>query len=117
MAATRRNILKNATVRSQYGQGVRLLKQRSLRSNDRGFRDGRPGDTREHLRPVRHLALSNDDDDDAAGNSAGRNAAHRGPIFLPWHRVMLMLLEANLQRVLNDTTFGLPYWDWRWMAT
>jgi tyrosinase len=25
---------------------------------------------------------------------------------------MLMLLEANLQRVLDDTEFGLPYWDW-----
>jgi tyrosinase len=45
-------------------------------------------------------------------NSAGRNAAHRGSIFLPWHRVMLMLFESNLQRILNDDTFGLPYWDW-----
>jgi tyrosinase len=42
----------------------------------------------------------------------GRNAAHRGPVFLPWHRWMLLLLETNLQRVLGDPTFGLPYWDW-----
>ena len=42
-----------------------------------------------------------------------RNAAHKGPVFLPWHRFMLLQLEMNLQRVLgNDSTFGLPYWDW-----
>ena len=41
-----------------------------------------------------------------------RNAAHRGPVFLPWHRWMLLLLESQLQRVLGDDEFGLPYWDW-----
>ena len=25
---------------------------------------------------------------------------------------MLRLLELHLQRVLEDATFGLPYWDW-----
>jgi tyrosinase len=42
----------------------------------------------------------------------GRNAAHIGPAFLPWHRWMLILLENHLQRVLGDPNFGLPYWDW-----
>ncbi len=42
----------------------------------------------------------------------GRNAAHQGPVFLPWHRLMLMLLEANIARLLGRPTFGLPYWDW-----
>ncbi len=42
----------------------------------------------------------------------GRNAAHSGPAFLPWHRWMLILLENHLQRVLNDSNFGLPYWNW-----
>ena len=41
-----------------------------------------------------------------------RNAAHRGPAFLPWHREFLRLIEADLQRVLGDANFGLPYWDW-----
>jgi tyrosinase len=41
-----------------------------------------------------------------------RNAAHRGPAFLPWHRWMMILLEAQFQRVLGDPNFGLPYWDW-----
>jgi tyrosinase len=40
------------------------------------------------------------------------NAAHSGPIFLPWHRMYLIRLEEELQRVLNDVDFGLPYWDW-----
>jgi tyrosinase len=33
-------------------------------------------------------------------------------MFLPWHRVFLLFLEQNIQRVLGDLTFGLPYWDW-----
>lgn len=40
------------------------------------------------------------------------NAAHSGPIFLPWHRMYLIRLEQELQRVLRDSDFGLPYWDW-----
>lgn len=41
-----------------------------------------------------------------------RNAAHSGPVFLPWHRFMLLLLELQFQRVLGNPDFGLPYWDW-----
>ncbi len=40
------------------------------------------------------------------------NAAHSGPIFLPWHRMYLIRLEQELQRVLGNDDFGLPYWDW-----
>ncbi|MEE9394254.1 MAG: tyrosinase family protein [Planctomycetota bacterium] len=40
------------------------------------------------------------------------NAAHGGPIFLPWHRMYLIRLEQQLQRVLADPNFALPYWDW-----
>ena len=40
------------------------------------------------------------------------NAAHSGPIFLPWHRMYLLRLEEMCQQVLNDPNFGLPYWDW-----
>jgi tyrosinase len=42
----------------------------------------------------------------------GRNGAHRGPVFLPWHRWFLLELEAQFQRVLEDADFALPYWDW-----
>jgi len=40
------------------------------------------------------------------------NAAHSAPVFLPWHRMYLIRLEEQLQRVLNNPDFGLPYWDW-----
>ena len=44
-----------------------------------------------------------------AGSS--RNAAHRGPVFLPWHRAALLEIEAALQSV-NPNIVGLPYWKW-----
>jgi tyrosinase len=40
-----------------------------------------------------------------------RNLAHGGPIFLPWHRMFLIRLEEQLQRV-TDADTALPYWDW-----
>ncbi|WP_269581704.1 tyrosinase family protein [Roseibium sp. Sym1] len=40
------------------------------------------------------------------------NAAHGGPIFLPWHRMYMIRLEQMCQQVLGDPDFGLPYWDW-----
>lgn len=39
-----------------------------------------------------------------------RNAAHLGPAFLPWHREMLMQLEADLRAINAEVT--LPYWNW-----
>jgi Common central domain of tyrosinase len=42
----------------------------------------------------------------------GANRAHGGPVFLPWHRMLLLRLEQRLQTVLGDTDFALPYWDW-----
>lgn len=39
-----------------------------------------------------------------------RNAAHRGPVFHPWHRYYLYRFELQLQRYIPDVT--IPYWDW-----
>ena len=36
---------------------------------------------------------------------------HMGPQFLPWHRYMLLRLEADMSVVLGDPDFALPYWD------
>lgn len=40
-----------------------------------------------------------------------RNLAHGGPVFLPWHRLFLLRLEQQLQRIVGADT-ALPYWDW-----
>lgn len=45
-------------------------------------------------------------------SQSDRNAAHSGPVFLPWHRYMLTMFEGFLQDVINDPDFRLPYWDW-----
>jgi tyrosinase len=37
---------------------------------------------------------------------------HKGPAFFAWHREFLRRFEADLQRIMNDPTLGLPYWDW-----
>ena len=38
--------------------------------------------------------------------------AHEGPAFLSWHRAYLLYFETELQHMLNDSSFALPYWDW-----
>ncbi len=42
---------------------------------------------------------------------SSRNAAHRGPVFLPWHRAALLELETALQAV-DPAIAGMPYWAW-----
>jgi len=44
--------------------------------------------------------------------AGGGNRAHRGPIFLPWHRMFLRRLEEAMQDAVEDEDFALPYWDW-----
>src|SRR5215218_3499411 len=41
-----------------------------------------------------------------------RNLAHGGPVFLPWHRMYLLRMEQQLQRLSGQADAGLPYWDW-----
>jgi tyrosinase len=45
-------------------------------------------------------------------NGDQRYAAHGSPLFLPWHRIMLLAFEYQLQVALGDAGFALPYWDW-----
>ena len=40
-----------------------------------------------------------------------RMRGHLGPIFLPWHRKMLLLLEEALRSVSGED-ITIPYWDW-----
>ena len=112
MAVVRKNILSDAAARDKFIQGVKLLKQENSgrTTTSLGITGPVQSVSTYDLFVVWHhttmMTMT------PPGNSAGRNAAHRGPIFLPWHRVMLLLLEQNLQRVLGDNNFGLPYWDW-----
>ena len=37
---------------------------------------------------------------------------HGGPLFFPWHRVMLRQFELALQAAAGNADIALPYWDW-----
>lgn len=108
----RKNITENASVRDSFVAGVLGLKSESsgLTTTDLGI-PSRPGVPVQDLSTwdlfvYWHMQAMFD------RGTNGRNSAHSGPVFLPWHRWMLMLLEQHLQRVLGDIDFGLPYWDW-----
>ena len=109
--AVRFNILNNSAARDKYIQGVKLLKKEIPGPTTTSLGIAGPSQqvsTYDLFVVWHHLAMSTF----TPPSQGDRNAAHRGPVFLPWHRFMLLQLEMNLQRVLNDNTFGLPYWDW-----
>ena len=37
---------------------------------------------------------------------------HRGPLFFPWHRILLRQFELALQSVMQDDSITIPYWTW-----
>ena len=37
---------------------------------------------------------------------------HDGPAFFPWHRVLLLQFEDDLQAASHDQNVTIPYWDW-----
>ncbi|MFC8453787.1 tyrosinase family protein [Kitasatospora sp. NPDC057223] len=113
MAVVRRNIVTDTTARDDYVRGITLLKQEATTVTTGAF--GIPGPsvavhTYDLFVIWHHLAMTTPVP--PGGDFMVRNSAHRGPVFLPWHRVMLGFLETNLQRVLARPGFGLPYWDW-----
>lgn len=107
MVAIRKNILSDVDSRNKYTSGVKLLKNDFLRP------DIWPN-TYDIFVYWHHRAMTfyTPGGQNPSPGHGGRNAAHIGPSFLPWHRWMLILLENHLQRVLGDPNFGLPYWDW-----
>jgi tyrosinase len=113
MNITRPNALKDANALSKYCDAVKKLKNEYAgpTTKDLGIDGAVEQVSTYDLFVVWHvnamMTLT-----PARNNPEGRNAAHRGPVFPAWHRFMLRQLELNLQRVLSDQNFGLPYWDW-----
>jgi tyrosinase len=102
MIVTRSNILNNESIRDKFISGVKLLKEDRIHPNWPNTYD---------IFIIWHFtAMMTPTPND--GSERFRNAAHGGPVFLPWHRWFLLVLENHLQRVLGDSNFGLPYWDW-----
>jgi tyrosinase len=57
---------------------------------------------------------------DTVDAATGREDAHKGPAFFPWHREFLRRFEGALQYaarridppIPDSDLLGLPYWDW-----
>ncbi|HYE28036.1 MAG TPA: tyrosinase family protein [Allosphingosinicella sp.] len=101
MAVTRTNILNNTSVRDKFIEGVLRLKREII--NPTQQTSTWDAFVIWHQRTMMKMTPP---------TQSSRNAAHRGPVFLPWHRFMLIALERQFQRVLNDSSFALPYWSW-----
>lgn len=111
MAAVRRNVVIDEAARKSFIDGVLALKADQLgpTTADVGISGpARPLSTYDLFIVWHHLAMARM----TPPTQRDRNAAHSGPAFLPWHRLMLVLFELQLQRLLGDETVGLPYWDW-----
>lgn len=111
MAVTRSNVATSPAALEAYVQGVLRLKSDFLGPTTSQI--GIPGpdqqvSTYDLFIVWHHLAMGRLTPPD----QGDRNAAHSGPVFLPWHRFMLLLLELHMQRVLDNDDVGLPYWDW-----
>jgi len=116
MAVVRRNILTDAVSMQKFSEGINLLKKdfsAGVTTQTLGFGGPAfPVSAYDQFVIWHSVAMSVPVPNDDGTNPRDRNSAHRGSIFLPWHRFMLALMEGHLRRVLNDTSFGLPYWDW-----
>ena len=100
----RRNILSTPTIGTQYAAGVRALKD--------PVQFPWPGQAGLSIFDffvfLHHQAMYTR----TPPSQAARNAAHAGPVFLPWHRYMLLMFEFYMRSAVGDDDFRLPYWDW-----
>lgn len=116
MARVRRNVLIDPPSLEKFCRGINLLKRdfsSGVTTNAMGLSGiDLPVSAYDQFVIWHYVAMNILTPQEPELNPNARNAAHRGSAFLPWHRFMLLLLEQHLQRVLEDDTFGLPYWDW-----
>jgi tyrosinase len=99
MSAIRRNVLQDAQARGEFVRGLKLLQREIIEDSL---------STYDFFVIWHHQAMMIP----TPVTQGRRNAAHVGPVFLPWHRFFLIVLEQQLQRVLENPDFGLPYWAW-----
>lgn len=97
---SRANILTDDTARQQFIQACLALKAESIPGTPYSVYDYFP---HWHFQAMHAWT--------PLGQMA-RNAAHGGPSFGPWHRLLLLVFESFSRQLLNDTTFEVPYWDW-----
>lgn len=100
----RRNILTDDTAREEFIRGVHLLKQQPWTNDGLGIFD--------FFVFWHHRAMMLATPSPPVPANTRRNAAHSGPIFLPWHRYMLLMLEFFLRQALGNDDFRIPYWNW-----
>lgn len=121
MAVTRGNVLSSPHAEA-FLEGAVALSQRSTgvapeRLNQSGIVQRAPaarlfGTQQELARPLSWWDLFSWWHVAAMSWPGVGNRAHRGPVFLPWHRLYLRRLEQAIQIVGGDEDFALPYWDW-----
>ncbi len=111
MTVTRRDVVQSPADRDAFVAGVLALKAERLGPTTADFGLAGPPvpvSTYDLFVLWHHIAMMRM----TPPTQRDRNAAHSGPAFLPWHRLMLLLFELHLQRVLDDDDVALPYWDW-----
>ncbi len=114
MAAVRNNILTSQIDRDRFIQACTGLKQEltGLTTQELGIEAGPLAASKDlstwdlfvlwHLRAMQQIS-----------SDGARNAAHMGPVFLPWHRWYMLVLEFEMRRILGvgRDDFAIPYWD------
>lgn len=115
MAATRRNILNNTQDRDRFIDACIALKMEpsGFTTADLGIPSG-PRASVSNVSTWDLFVIWHQWAMEQSSSDGRRNAAHTGPVFLPWHRWYLLLLEFQMRRILGvgPDDFGIPYWDW-----
>ncbi len=97
---SRQNILTNDTARQQFIEACLALKSEPI--------SGTPYSIYDYF-PHWHFQAMNFQ---TPAGQMRRNAAHGGPSFGPWHRLLLLMFEVFSRQVLDNPNFEAPYWDW-----
>jgi tyrosinase len=61
---------------------------------------------------VLHGFIARDDSCNLINKNVNIDFAHKGPVFPLWHRRYILIVEREFQRILQNESFGLPYWQW-----